>query len=202
MKHTLEHEFWTFSCELYQRPQVKSALLSLQRYAGVNVNILLFCAWAGVSGLQQVRMSQLRRLVQDSYAWHDQVVLSLRRLRQVVRKSETKSVLYDEVCAHALLAERMEQGMLLVHMPLFKRVQLGTCKQQLQRVSQNMLAYVEVIGLSLTVRQRSDLLHIVQALFNHMPPAQVAQRCMRVWSGGVGKQRPRQMTFSLPAHRL
>jgi uncharacterized protein (TIGR02444 family) len=202
MKHTLEEKFWAFSCELYERPHVKSALLSLQRHAGLNVNLLLFCGWAGVSGLQQLRVSQLKRLMQDSYAWHDQIVLSLRRLRRATRKGHRKSALYDEVCAQALLAERMEQGMLLVHMPLFKRVQLGTCKQQLQRVCHNVLAYMEVIGLSLTVRQRSDLLRVVQALFGHLPPAQVAQRCMTVWSGGVGKQRPRQMTFSLPVHRM
>ena len=202
MKHTLEDQLWGFTCELYQQPQVKSALSSLQRYAGLNVNILLFCGWAGVSGVQPLQASQLQHLMQDSSIWHDQVVLRLRRLCQAARKSHRKSALYDEVCEQLRLAERMEQGMFMVHMPWFKRVPLGTCEQQLQRVCHNMLAYVEIIKLSLTVRQRSDLLQVVQALFSHLPPAEVAQQCTTVWSdrsGRVVKQRAHPMVSPLLA---
>ena len=39
--------FWDFSLEIYAKPGVAQACLALQDECGADVNLLLFCCWAG-----------------------------------------------------------------------------------------------------------------------------------------------------------
>ena len=45
-----ETPFWQFSGAVYAHPGVAEACLDLQDRHGLDVNLLLFCAWAGVQG--------------------------------------------------------------------------------------------------------------------------------------------------------
>lgn len=43
----LENRFWRFSLAVYAAPGVADECLALQERCGIDVNILLFCAWVG-----------------------------------------------------------------------------------------------------------------------------------------------------------
>ncbi|HEY9550471.1 MAG TPA: TIGR02444 family protein, partial [Kiloniellaceae bacterium] len=45
-----ETPFWQFSGAVYARRGVAEACLALQQRHGLDVNLLLFCAWAGSNG--------------------------------------------------------------------------------------------------------------------------------------------------------
>ena len=45
-----EEALWRFSLAFYARPGVAEALIALQDRAGLDVNLMLFALWLGVSG--------------------------------------------------------------------------------------------------------------------------------------------------------
>lgn len=99
-----EHEpgspLWRFSLDVYRRPGVADACLSLQDRAGADVNLLLFFLW----------LASLRRCVSPATAgavaaraerWREDVVKPLRALR---RRLKAGSDLVDPGAAEALRA--------------------------------------------------------------------------------------------------
>lgn len=76
-----EHPFWDFSLEVYTAPGVGEACLRLQERHQVDVNILLFCLWAGASGRGALGEGEMEAAVSAVRAWHDQVVRPLRAVR-------------------------------------------------------------------------------------------------------------------------
>lgn len=198
MECTPEAAFWSFSCSLYQCPKVEPALLRLERRHHLNVNVLLFCAWAGVSGLQQLRAEQIGALINRIDLWHERVVLPLRRLQRAMKKRKVSAELYAHVCEEALSAERMEQGLMLAQFARFKQIQTGGVQRRMHRVCHNIAVYFEAGGMPFGARQQGDVLVMMQALFDQVPADKVAQRCLAIWTKHLPKRRPQQMTFSLP----
>lgn len=76
-----DNPFWDFSLSTYGASGVAPACLALQERGGIDVNILLFCAWAGSQGvrLSPADVEMLSRAVDD---WHTQAVRPLRAVRQ------------------------------------------------------------------------------------------------------------------------
>ena len=67
-----DHLFWDFSLEVYAKEGVADACLRLQDDLGIDVNMLLFCCWAGHSGGGELG----KRFIADTAgavgAWHDE----------------------------------------------------------------------------------------------------------------------------------
>ena len=74
------HSLWEFSLALYAQPGVAETCLALQNDHGVNVNILLWCAWLGSSGylLDPESLAQAQVLIGD---WSSHYIVPLRALR-------------------------------------------------------------------------------------------------------------------------
>lgn len=113
-------QFWAFSCTVYDNPAVQRECLCLQDEYGIDVNLLLFCAFVGA-----VRAAVLSdRDVKDAGGavgeWHQNVVSRLRGVRRALKplaleKSPVASLaarLRNGVKALELNAERVEQAML------------------------------------------------------------------------------------------
>jgi uncharacterized protein (TIGR02444 family) len=103
--------FWRFSLALYARPGVGPALIALQDRAGRDVNLILFCLWAGaVRGLRldggafaaaEAAIADLRR----------ETVEPLRALRRRLKPDPARDVqaLRRKVLVLELAAERRVQ---------------------------------------------------------------------------------------------
>lgn len=72
---------WDFSLALYARADVANACLQLQDEHGVNVNILLWCAWLEQRGLalDEARLHSAQKRI---HAWDEHYVIPLRHLRR------------------------------------------------------------------------------------------------------------------------
>ena len=129
--------FWQYSLALYQRPGVADFCLNLQdglhpsadRSAispqapsadpgneHANVNVLLFCCWAGRQGVK-LTQSNMRSLEASIATWHQDQVLPLRAARRALGSNEgTKKSIEEqnkrELLARELEAERKEQDLL------------------------------------------------------------------------------------------
>lgn len=84
MAHRLTDDrpnLWEFSLQHYSRPGVADACLRLQDEHGVNVNLLLWCAWLEQLGiiLDSVRLRNAQERIQ---AWDENYVVPLRQLRR------------------------------------------------------------------------------------------------------------------------
>jgi uncharacterized protein (TIGR02444 family) len=76
-----EPSFWDFSLALYGKPGVAHALIGLQDRLGVDVNMLLYCCWAGAYG-RALSADDLAQVEAVAEPWQAEVVRPLRDLRR------------------------------------------------------------------------------------------------------------------------
>jgi uncharacterized protein (TIGR02444 family) len=115
-----ESRFWTFSLAVYADPAVQQECLALQDDHGVDVNLLLFCAFVGaVHGI--ILSERATRDAADVVGiWQKDVVATLRLARRALKPFAAKTGSHDTPAADLrarvknaeLDAERIEQAML------------------------------------------------------------------------------------------
>jgi len=113
---THDNVFWRFSLDVYAAPGVEAECLALQETHDVDVNLLLFCAWAGAEKKQRLARADLERLGEAVRAWRETVVKPLRSARRaikpLVQRDPALHELRKRIAAGELEAERIEQAML------------------------------------------------------------------------------------------
>lgn len=168
-----ESEFWNFSLAEYGSAGVGSACLRLQDERGLNVNLLLFCAWLGSTGRGVLDEEAWQELVRWTRSWDEQVVLPLRQVRQSL-KTEAERLVETlrarvgccELSAEHLVQLRMEKaagGRLPRALP---------AEDALQQVVTNLRAYLGASRVSLA---QEDLKSIRAILRAAVPSATTAQ---------------------------
>lgn len=110
--------FWRFSLHAWRAPGVQEACLALQDRCGADVNLLLFCAWAGRAG-RVLDASSLRSAVDRVGDWQSAVVAPLRLARRGLKHHAADPVvaglaapLRQRLLALELELERVEQSLL------------------------------------------------------------------------------------------
>jgi len=81
-----DHPFWDFSLKVYGSEGVAPACLELQEAHGIDVNLLLFCCWLGVSGRGVIGRNEIARLSTSVSAWHGEIVRGLRAVRKRLKE--------------------------------------------------------------------------------------------------------------------
>jgi uncharacterized protein (TIGR02444 family) len=123
-------DLWSFSLDVYSRPGVQEACLSLQA-SGANVCTLLCGAWLGCRGVR-CDESRVLEIGQLADPWHDNVVRPLRELRVQWRDASQVdtplATLRERLKALELDAERELLGRL-------ERLTAGWPKEDAQQVS-------------------------------------------------------------------
>jgi uncharacterized protein (TIGR02444 family) len=112
----LDNPFWQFSLKVYAASGVAQECLMLQEESGVDVNMLLYCAWRGTEAdsLSAPAIEQLNGVVQ---AWRVDVVGPLREIRRGLKgiASLDQAVIKDlrgRVLSTEIFAEQIEQAIL------------------------------------------------------------------------------------------
>jgi uncharacterized protein (TIGR02444 family) len=113
-------DFWTFSLAVYADPGVQMECLALQDGYGIDVNILLFCAYVGAVHGAVVADAELLQAVDHVASWQKDVVTKLRGARRALRPFATHpspvaastTPLREQVKASELESEHIEQTML------------------------------------------------------------------------------------------
>ena len=167
-KAAAANPFWAFSWALYPKRGVADACLTLQEREGLDVNILLFCCWAGACG-RRLHVTELRTLVATVADWQARVIAPLRAVR-VWLKAESASGapsgalpdvavpagtlpevadLRAAIKDQELAAERVEQDMLHAALPLdmpHAALPLGNDTPAADIVADNLQAYFAASG--------------------------------------------------------
>ena len=81
-----DNPFWRFSLAVYAMPGVAAECLALQETHGVDVNMLLFCAWLGSAQRIVLTQANLATVESAVRSWRDEVILPVRSVRRDIRK--------------------------------------------------------------------------------------------------------------------
>ncbi len=159
-----ENPFWDFSCAVYGRPGVAEACLALQDRCGLDVNILLFCCWAGARG-QALGAAELGGRIDAVRPWQDQVVKPLRAARRWLKTQQTvpnesAEALRQAIKARELEAERLEQVILAEGAPI------GEGQGTPVLAAAHLGAYASALGLAPTAEDQADLATLLCGLFD------------------------------------
>ncbi len=107
--------FWSWAAGVYGRSGVAAQALGLQDEQGANVNLLLLCLYLGDGGMP-LGPDTLERLENTIGPWNREVTQGLRRVRRSLKAwpdMETAGALRKRIAQEELVAERVEQGLLL-----------------------------------------------------------------------------------------
>ncbi len=110
MAQAPHNPFWAFSLAVYARPGVPPACLALQDRRGIDVNLLLFAAWAGMGCGVALTAERLAAADSAVAGWRREVVQPLRAIRR--RAKGEDEALYRRMKAAELEAERVQQDRL------------------------------------------------------------------------------------------
>jgi len=138
--HQYQNDFWQFSLAVYGQPGVAGECLGLQDKFGLNVNLLLFCAWLGHRGIVLTR-ENLEAASHSIASWHDHVVSPLRDVRRQMKSyHEDVSALRAQVQRVEIEAEQIEQAM------LFDYAQRITFRSGNDAVARNVSEYLAMVS--------------------------------------------------------
>ncbi len=168
---TATETFWAFSLRTYRQPGVADACLTLQDEYAADVNLLLYCCWAGwrSAALDQ---AAFERAVGFSQDWAKHVVHPLRTLRRWMKSSGCHNDLLDfddcmdfreTVKATELGAEKLQQAV-LESLPLLPQADTQTAPGP-QAVAANLRRYCDATGIPWSDEVRLNLGVILRAAF-------------------------------------
>jgi len=112
--------FWNFSIAIYGANAVQDECLSLQDQFGLDVNLVLLCAFLGAVHGVTLTSDDIASVRQEVGQWHKQIVRPLRAARHHLKTIELRDAnavkaaaqLRAQVKAAELESERIEQMML------------------------------------------------------------------------------------------
>ena len=130
--------FWRFSLDFYARPGVSAACLALQDEHGLDVNLVLYACWVGISGCGRLGVEDLAAAERAVAPWRGAVLEKLRAARRAM-KHEDVAELYAEAKALELAAEREAQRRIAAMAPPERA---GSDDQRIADARANLMRYV------------------------------------------------------------
>ena len=114
MQLALENPLWNFTLAVYPEAGVSDELIALQDRLGLNVNLLLLCAYVG--GMRGVTLTadELQQASAAVAEWQRDVIRPLRTARRALKAvdADAAQALRTSVKKDELTAEQIEQAML------------------------------------------------------------------------------------------
>lgn len=183
-----DHPFWDFSLEVYAKEGVADACLRLQDDLGIDVNMLLFCCWAGHSGGGELG----KRFIADAAGavgtWHDEIVRPLRRVRRRLKEGfrgideERSRKLRREIQAIEIDSEHIEQ---LFLGETFAPGKDGDMPVEIRagHAAANLAGYLAVSGVAGTGGHLRNMRTLLAASFPDLKADAVDAVMAPVWAG-------------------
>ena len=106
-----EEAFWRFSLNFYELPAVAQALLALQDRDGLDINLILFALWFGISGRGRLDSGALTAADRAIGKIRTEIVEPLRSLRRKLKEHPDRDVqrLREGIKALELEGEKLVQ---------------------------------------------------------------------------------------------
>ena len=164
--------FWDFSLAVWGREAVAPACLALQTRHGIDVNILLFCGWAGRRG-RALDAADLGRLIDAARPWREAAVLPLRALRTWLKTqtvtpagapTEPAEALRARIKACELEAEAIQQALLVA------AIAVPEGKGAPALTAANLSTYLAALGVTPGADDTADLADLLRGCHPELRP--------------------------------
>jgi uncharacterized protein (TIGR02444 family) len=134
---------WSFSLDFYNRPGVAAALLALQDEAGVNINLVLFAIWLGLSGRGRLDKEAIAEAERAIGSIQREVIEPLRELRRQLRMAPDTDIqsLRESIKAIEIDAERAAQARLAALAPPHSEANPSQCQADAET---NLMLYLGI----------------------------------------------------------
>ena len=119
----LEADGWAFALDVYARPGIADACLSLQNEAGVDVMMLLVIAFAAARLRILLTPAEIHELDEACRPWREQIVWPLRAIRSGLKSGPMPAPSSDteqfrsKIKTVELAAERLQNKLLTERLP-------------------------------------------------------------------------------------
>jgi uncharacterized protein (TIGR02444 family) len=136
-----DNEFWRFSIAVYEQNEVARESLGLQETLGIDVNLLLFCAWIGAQGII-LRSENIEAASMAIAAWHETIIRPLRGVRQQTKLLSVTELedFRARVKDLELEAEKIEQAILFGYSKSIPRSPTGADRRDV--ITENVKKYI------------------------------------------------------------
>ena len=164
------HPFWDYSLELYGKPGVEAACLTLQDEFDLDVNLILFCLWAGSEGPGELTAEELAECIARGGQWQREVVYRLRHIRRTLKTNELGAtpdlveIFRPRAQRLELAAEHVQQLLLAGIVP----AQRGTTSSG--AAIDNLIRYFAEAGLATDGDAKPSVLVILNSAFPDADP--------------------------------
>jgi uncharacterized protein (TIGR02444 family) len=172
--------FWDFSVNIYGHDGVPAACLALQENCEIDVNMILFCCWAGEIGAGRLDVQDLRTALGAINGWHREIVRGLRMVRNHLTTGfrgfddEIVRTFRQKILNLELESERMEQDRLLGTISLSSNANASP-QQRATDTAANLANYFTLSG-SLTYKDsNSHVANILAACFSELPKSDIEE---------------------------
>lgn len=163
----VSNPFWDFSLAVYGRDGTAPACLALQDAKGLDVNLLLFCCWAGATGHPLTRR-ELETLIDAVEPWRTLMIEPLRHLRRKLGSEGefdgASDALLKQLKSAELESEAVQQRI------LFEHLSFEAGESSVQIAAQNLKAYVELCGVHCDSAVTADLAAVLRGAFPTLAP--------------------------------
>jgi uncharacterized protein (TIGR02444 family) len=151
-----DNGFWRFSLAVYGQTEVAKECLALQDAFGLDVNILLFCAWLGTQSVA-LKREDIEAASRAVAAWRDDIVLPLRTVRRRWKVLSGDQKFRASIKDVEIKAEQIEQAMLFA----FSQQLQGRSEAEVDPVAANVRQYIEMT--SSTANAKTSVSHLIDA---------------------------------------
>ena len=164
--------FWDFSLAVWGREAVEPACLALQARHGIDVNVLLFCGWAGRRG-RALDAADLGSLIEAARPWREATVLPLRAMRVWLKTQAVAppgapgadaAALRERIKACELEAEAIQQEFLVTEIS----VPEGVGGPAL--TAANLSRYLRALGITPAADDTAALADVLRGCHPGLPP--------------------------------
>jgi len=164
MTAATDNTFWSFTLGLYGKPGVAPALIGLQDRLGLDVNMLLYCCWAGAER-RLLSRDDLKAVEAVAEPWQSEVVRPLRALRRRLKggfgamPAERVEAYRKRVNELEIEGEHIAQNA-MAQQPLGERPAGASAAAA---VVANLKAYLKLRHAPVDAPEQSDLVTILRA---------------------------------------
>jgi uncharacterized protein (TIGR02444 family) len=159
--------FWHFSLAVYRREGVEAACLGLQDDVGLDVNLLLFCLWAGSRG-QSLEAGALAGLMASTGVWQAEVVAPLRRVRRWLKTQSTIDRLAADALRQAIKSRELEAEALEQQL-LESQLSCPVNEPSPETAAGNLLAYLAAKSIAIDDRIKQYFIKLLSSSFENLP---------------------------------
>jgi len=167
LKRAPSNPFWRFSLRSWRAAGVQQACLGLQERCGADVNLLLYCAWAGQEGRRLDRRS-LGVAMRRVGAWQSEVIAPLRLARRGLKQQRAASAaallapdFRKRLAALELELERAEQALLADLGAQWTPARVATPPRQ--AIAASLACYLGLLEKPAGPHELADVARIAQA---------------------------------------